>query len=159
MPNTAAERDGTTRLKGELRTERQLIAKAQHQVARLQSDLESKTRAAEATETALVEMRHRLAETEGALARCGQEAEQSASDLAAAREELRRTNGARVEAEKVSAGLKEHIVLLMADVKEWHAAFAAAALQAIRDSSEEIRPDRPSELRPIGRRTGGRCIG
>jgi hypothetical protein len=70
-------------------------------------------------------MRRRLAHAEQALAECSHEATEAAGELAAARDELHRESLARDEAEKISAGLKQHIALLMTDVKEWHEAFAA----------------------------------
>jgi hypothetical protein len=102
---------------------------------RLKAELESRTRAAAETETALCELRHRLAQTESALAQRSHEAEETAGALAATREDLRKTAVARDEAEKVSAGLKEHVVLLMADLKERQAAFAAEQQTGAADSA------------------------
>jgi hypothetical protein len=123
----AAEQERVSRLESELVSERQRLEASEEQISRLKSDLETRTRAAEEAERSLMEVRHRLAQTESALAQRRHEAEQTAGELAATREDLRQMAAARAEGEKVSAGLKEHVVLLMADVKERQAAFAAAA--------------------------------
>ena len=84
-------------------------------------------------------MRRRLGHAEQALAECNDLATETAGELAAARDELRRTCVARDEAEKISAGLKQHIALLMADVREWHAAFAAAQQARLAETAETDR--------------------
>ena len=94
---------------------------------------------ADTTEAALAEMRQRLAHAEQALAQCSDEAAETAGELAAARDELHRASAARDEAEKISAGLKQHIALLMADVKEWHAAFAAMQQARLAEKAEADR--------------------
>jgi hypothetical protein len=135
----AAEQDKASHLELELSTERQRLAEAEQQASRLKAELESRTRAAAETETALVELRHRLAQTESALAQRRHEAEETAGALAATGEDLRRTAEARDEAEKVSAGLKDHVVLLMADLKERQAAFAAEQHTGAADSAAMAR--------------------
>jgi len=127
---------------GQDRAERptsKLIGEARQEISRLKSDLETRRHAAEETERALVELRRRLAQAERELARCSYEAGETASDLDAAREELRRTVGARDEAEKISVGLKEHVGLLMEDVREWHAAFAAVQQARVAQAAETDR--------------------
>jgi hypothetical protein len=131
----AAEQDKAAGLELELSAERQRLAEAEQQASRLKAELESRTRAAAEAETALFELRHRLAQTESALAQRRHEAEETAGALAATREDLRKTAEARDEAEKVSAGLKEHVVLLMADLKERQAAFAAEQQAGAADSA------------------------
>jgi hypothetical protein len=124
-----------SRLKAELEGRIRAAEEAEQQASRLKAELESRTRAAAETETALFELRHRLAQTESALAQRRHEAEETAGALAVTREELRKTAEARDTAEKVSAGLKEHVVLLMADLKERQAAFAAEQQTGAADSA------------------------
>jgi len=131
-----AERETASRLEGDLRLERQKLGETQQQIARLKNDLETRTVAAEEAGKALSELRHRLEQTESALAQRRHETEQTAAELAATREEHRKAAGARAEAEKVSAGLKEHIVLLMADVKERQAALAEMQQARAAESAE-----------------------
>ncbi|HUE45364.1 MAG TPA: hypothetical protein VMO81_03840 [Aestuariivirgaceae bacterium] len=120
-----SERARTVRLETELASEHQ-------QAAQLKSELE-------AAEESLAELRHRLAQTESALAQRSHETEQTAGELAAVREELRQmgasraeAEAARVQAEKVSVGLKQHLDVLLADVKQRQ---AHAAEQADADAS------------------------
>lgn len=114
---TAAERDRAARLETDLGKERQRLAEAEQLAMQLKGELSSRAQAAEAAETALAEVRHRLAQTESALAQRSHEAEQTAGELTTVRDELLHATTARSEADKVSAGLKEHITLLMADVR------------------------------------------
>ena len=142
------ERARTARLELELASERQ-------QAWQLRSDLESRAETAEQdlarerqrqvqaaaeAEQSLAELRHRLAQTESALAQRSHESEQTAGELAAAREELRQTGAARAEAEKVSAGMKQHIELLLADVKQrqMHAAEQADTNAALSRQLKEV---------------------
>lgn len=94
---------------------------------------------AETTDAALAEMRRRLAHAEQALAECNGVATELAGELAVARDELHRTSVARDEAEKISAGLKQHVALLMDDIREWHAAFAAAQQARVAEKAETDR--------------------
>lgn len=139
----ASERQQASQLQSDLESERQ-------QAAQLKSELESRAKAdvelaserrrhEQATteaEKSLAELRHRLAQTESALAQRSHETEQTASELAAVREELRQmgtsraeAEAARTQAEKISAGLKQHLDVLLADVKQrqTHAAEQADA--------------------------------
>jgi hypothetical protein len=84
-------------------------------------------------------MRRRLAHAELALAECNDVATKAAGELAVARNELHHTSLARDEAEKISAGLKQHVALLIADVREWHAAFAAAQQARVAEKAETDR--------------------
>ncbi len=127
MHRIAVEQDRTTRPNGQSHTEQP------------KSDLETRTPGAGTTEVSLAEMRRRLAQAEHALAKCNYEAAETAGELAAAREELHRTAVARDEAEKISAGLKQHVELLMADVKEWHVAFATVQQVRIAETAETQR--------------------
>lgn len=77
----------------------------------------------------------RLAQSESASAERRQEAEQMAGELAAVRAELERTAAARAEMERIATVLKEHVVLLMGDVKERQAALAA--VQQAREADGE----------------------
>jgi hypothetical protein len=133
------EQARSARLEMELASERQ-------QAAQLKSELESRAKAEvelaserqrheQATteaEKSLAELRHRLAQTESALAQRSHETEQTASELAAVREELRQMGTSRAEAEKISAGLKQHLDVLLADVKQRQ---TDAAEQADADAS------------------------
>jgi hypothetical protein len=113
-----SERARTVRLETELASEHQ-------QAAQLKSELE-------AAEDSLAELRHRLAQTESALAQRSHETEQTAGELAAARASRAEAEAARIQAEKVSVGLKQHLDVLLADVKQRQ---AHAAEQADADAS------------------------
>jgi hypothetical protein len=105
---------------------------AAQELAETRSKLSTAERAARAAEQLLGEarskadaavqahddMRHRLAQTESALAQRRHELDETTAELAAARAEVRQTADALATAERVSAGLKEHLVLLLADVRE-----------------------------------------
>jgi hypothetical protein len=140
----ASERQQALQLRSELESRaeaaEQELASERQQALQLRSELESRAEGAEQelaserqrqeqaaaeAEKSLAELRHRLAQTESALAQRSHESEQTAGELAAAREELRQTGAARAaaeaaraEAEKVSAGLKQHLDVLLADVKQ-----------------------------------------
>ncbi len=135
----AAEKEKTSRLEGELRSERQRLGEMQEQTSQLKSDLNARIHAADEAAKAMSELRHRLEQTESALAQRRHETEQTAAELAATREELRQAALARAEAESISAGLKEHIVLLMADLKERQAALEAERQGRAAESGETGR--------------------
>jgi hypothetical protein len=154
----ASERQQASQLKSELESRaeaaEQELASERQQALQLKKELEGRAEAAEEelaserrrqeqatveAEKSLAELRHRLAQTESALAQRSHETEQTAGELAAVREELRQMGDARAEAEaaraqaeKVSAGLKQHLDLLLADVKQRQ---AQAAEQADEDAS------------------------
>ena len=121
---TAAQKKAS-RLDRELAAERQRLGESEQRIAELQAKLAGQARAIGEAEGAAAELRHRLAQTESALARRRHESEETAGELATAREALRQMTAARAEAERISAGLKEHVVLLLADVKDRQAAFEA----------------------------------
>jgi hypothetical protein len=134
-----AEQQKAARLELELGTERQRLGESEQQMSQLKSELESRAHVAEEAEKSLVELRNRLAQTESALAQRSHEAEQTAGELAATREQLRQATAARAEAERVSAGLKEHLAVLMADLKERQAAYAAEQQTRATESAETDR--------------------
>ena len=112
------------------------LAYREQQLANVSSELGAAHQRLEQSERALKEVRHQLAQTESALAQRRHEAEQTAAEVAAARGELSQAAAARAESEKIIAGLKEHVVFLLADLKERQAAlaeqnrgFAATGLQ------------------------------
>ena len=113
------------RLERELAAERQRLGESEQRIAELQAELAGQARAIGEADGAVAELRHRLAQTESALAQRRHESEETAGELATAREALRQMTAARAETEKISAGLKEHVVLLLADVKDRQATFEA----------------------------------
>jgi hypothetical protein len=110
-----AEQARAARLETELASERQ-------KAAQLESELE-------AAEKSLAELR--LAQTEG-------KAEQTAGELAAVREELREASAARIQAEKLSDGLKQHLDLLLADVRQ-RQTLAAEQADAVASLANQVK--------------------
>jgi hypothetical protein len=86
---------------------------------------QARASAAAESDASARDVRDRLAVTESALAQRSLEAEETAAELAAAREELGKLRKALSTDEKVASGLKEHVDLLLADLKERAAAHAA----------------------------------
>lgn len=121
---TAAQKK-VVRLERELASERRRLDESEQRIARLQSEVTTQSCAASEAEVALGELRHRLAQTESALAQRRHESEQTAGELVTAGEDLRRLDALHAQADKVSAGLREHVVLLLADVKQRQAAIEA----------------------------------
>ncbi len=70
------------------------------------------------------ELRHKLAETQSALAQRQHETEQYVEELASTRRDLDLLNRSFADQEKLVAAFKEHILLLMSDVKERQVAVA-----------------------------------
>lgn len=98
---------------------------AQEKAKRLEGDLAAAHQRLEEAQRSLKDVRHQLAQTESALAQRRHEAEQTAAELADARGELGKAAAARAESEKIIGGLKEHVVLLVADVKGRQAGLAS----------------------------------
>jgi hypothetical protein len=128
-----------------LATDDEVASGLKKQVGQLRAELEARTSAATEAEVAARDLRDRLAVTESALAQRSLEAEETAAELSAAREELRLARKAIATDEKVTAGLKEHVDLLLADLKERataHVALEAMGRDAKRERDEALAAER-----------------
>ncbi len=131
-----AERERRARAEQDLEATAAELVDGERRLAALRTELTEQAAAAETANGLVAELRHSLAQTQSALAQRGLEAEHTAAALAAAHEDLKQAAVKQGEIDRMAAGFREHITLLIGDLEE-RKATELALEQARREATVE----------------------
>ena len=112
-------------LEGEVTYMRDQVGEKEKQISDLQAGLETQANLVNELQTSLNQAHEELSQKESALKQQYDTAEKIAKEFTSSREELRQLTAIRVEQNNILEGFKEHIHLLMEDVKNRHASYIA----------------------------------